>query len=130
MVTAVESFCEIYVRDLGLNIQWFVTELGFHCERSERDFAELTAGATRLLLNSQAVAEFEPANPIHKIAQNAPRGAGVEIGIYVDDLDQAYAAIVNNDAFEIAGPPKAVPWGGRDFRMVHPDGFYIRIAGV
>lgn len=130
MKRAIEVFCELYVRDLRSNVRWFVEDLGFLCERVEDEFAELVAGTTRILLNSQILSEFETANPIREISIDTPRGAGVEIGIMVIDLDATYAAVCENPALTPTGPPASVPWGGRDFRMIHPDGFYIRIAST
>ncbi len=128
MERAIEAFCELYVRDLEANIRWFVDDLGFVCNRSQDNFAELRAGNTRLLLNSQKVSEFEPANPVREISVDTPRGAGVEIGIFVSDLDAVYSAVLANPELTTTGAPTEVPWGGRDFRLIHPDGFYIRVA--
>jgi catechol 2,3-dioxygenase-like lactoylglutathione lyase family enzyme len=128
MPRCLEVFCELYVRDLESNIKLFIDDLGFTLARAEENFAELKAGDTRLLLNSQSVSKFEAANPVREIPAGTPRGAGMEIGIVVDDLEAAYAAISGNPSLETTGVPKAVPWGGHDFRMIHPDGFYIRVA--
>ena len=55
------------------------------------------------------------------------RGAGVEIVLEVEDVEIAL------EAFERAGrdvvePLLARPWGLRDFRVVDPDGYYLRIT--
>jgi lactoylglutathione lyase len=58
------------------------------------------------------------------------RGVGLEIVIEVDDVDRAYARA--NPAAEHHGgriePLRDRPWGARDFRLVDPDGYYVRVT--
>jgi len=58
------------------------------------------------------------------------QGVGIEIGIVVADLDKAYAAAVK---FQDKGWPISTgivhrPWGVRDFRVLAPDGYYLRFT--
>jgi len=58
------------------------------------------------------------------------QGVGIEIGIVVADLDKAYAAAVQ---FQDKGWPISTgivrrPWGVRDFRVLAPDGYYLRFT--
>ena len=57
-------------------------------------------------------------------------GLGIEIGIVVADLDKAYAAALK---FKDKGWPISTgivrrPWGARDFRVLAPDGYYLRFT--
>jgi lactoylglutathione lyase len=58
------------------------------------------------------------------------QGLGIEIGIVVADLDKAYAAALK---FKDIGWPISTgivrrPWGARDFRVLAPDGYYLRFT--
>jgi lactoylglutathione lyase len=58
------------------------------------------------------------------------QGLGIEIGIVVADLDKAYVAALK---FKDKGWPISTgivrrPWGVRDFRVLAPDGYYLRFT--
>lgn len=53
-------------------------------------------------------------------------GLGIEIVIEVDDLDAMYAH-VQREKWPIADHLAERPWGSRDFRVVDPNGYYLRI---
>ena len=61
------------------------------------------------------------------VAVSAGRGARVEVVLEVEDLDAA------REQIEAAGYPIAEaatdrPWGLRDFRLLDPDGYYLRVT--
>lgn len=53
-------------------------------------------------------------------------GLGIEIVIEVDNLDAMYAH-VQREKWPIADHLAERPWGSRDFRVVDPNGYYLRI---
>lgn len=61
-----------------------------------------------------------------------PRGVGVEIVVEVDDVDAAFtrawdAAVAHDGQVE---PLAARPWGQTDFRLIDPDGYYVRVTST
>jgi len=58
------------------------------------------------------------------------QGLGIEIGIVVADLDKAYAAALQfkDKAWPISTGIVRRPWGVRDFRVLAPDGYYLRFT--
>ena len=52
---------------------------------------------------------------------------GVEIVLEVPDLDAALAALVRAGG-HVVEPIRERPWGLRDFRVLDPDGYYLRIT--
>jgi len=69
-------------------------------------------------------------HPFHDKLTGSGQGLGIEIGIVVADLDKAYAAAVK---FQDKGWPISTgivrrPWGVRDFRVLAPDGYYLRFT--
>lgn len=71
-----------------------------------------------------------PGHPFHGKVTGNGMGVGIEIGIVVADLDKAYAAALK---FKDKGWPVTTgivmrPWGVRDFRVLAPDGYYLRFT--
>lgn len=61
---------------------------------------------------------------------SGPRGVGVEIVIEVNDVDAAYT-LAGPQAERHGGyvePFGDRPWRLRDFRLVDPDGYYVRVT--
>jgi uncharacterized glyoxalase superfamily protein PhnB len=56
-------------------------------------------------------------------------GLGVEFVLEVDDVDAAYARVLA-EGWPVAAPLTERPWGTRDFRVIDPDGLYIRVNPV
>jgi lactoylglutathione lyase len=56
-----------------------------------------------------------------------PRGFGVEIVLAVDDIDELFLRV--RDEQYVVQPLEQQPWCGiRDFRVVDPFGFYLRFT--
>jgi lactoylglutathione lyase len=55
------------------------------------------------------------------------RGLGVEIVMEVDDLGTAHRRVLDS-GHPVFEPPQQRPWGLWDFRIVDPDGYYLRIT--
>jgi hypothetical protein len=54
----------------------------------------------------------------------------VEIGLVVPDLDAAYANALKfkEQGFKVSAGIGLRPWGVRDFRILTPDGYYLRFT--
>lgn len=66
-----------------------------------------------------------------KFDSNTPRGYGVEIAIFISDIDiQDYYDMVKNniDSKYIVGELKLHGYHKRDFRIVDPFGYYLRFS--
>lgn len=57
---------------------------------------------------------------------DTPRGYGVEIVVMVEDVARLYEAV--RDRLPVVGELRPRPWGARDFRLVDPCGYYLRIT--
>ena len=71
-----------------------------------------------------------PGHPFHGKVTGSGMGVGIEIGIVVAEIDKAYAAALK---FKDKGWPISTaivmrPWGVRDFRVLAPDGYYLRFT--
>ena len=97
-------------------------------ERSEAGYAHLRRGDAELGLAAVTRLPERGAGPgFTRERLTAAQGAGVEIVLEVEDLDEA-AAGVERYGHPVAEPPQERPWGLRDFRLADPDGYYIRVS--
>ena len=62
-----------------------------------------------------------------RFSSDTPRGYAVEIVLLCEDVEQFYQE-VSAKLDCVVQPLKLKPWGRKDFRLVDPFGFYIRIS--
>ncbi len=69
-------------------------------------------------------------HPFSGKLKGSDQGLGIEIGIVVTNLDQAYAAALKwkDKGWPVATGIVRRPWGVRDFRVLAPDGYYLRFT--
>lgn len=118
-------FIELYVRDINYNIEIFSKILGFQVVRNEGDFAELCSDSVMLLLNDGS--DLEHGHPFRSRLDFTRNGTGVEIGFYTSELSVAYSRASEFQELKVS-EIKLQNWGLRDFRIITPDNYYIRIT--
>jgi catechol 2,3-dioxygenase-like lactoylglutathione lyase family enzyme len=119
-------FLELGTRHLDDYIAFFQSVAGFRLTRREGRYAELNSEVGELLLIDP---ELLPAgHPFHGKLTGNGQGLGVEIGLVVADLDKAYAAATIHQGWKISTGIVRRPWGVRDFRVLSPDGYYLRFT--
>ena len=116
---------ELFVAALEPSIDFYQRVLGFTLiERRPDGYTVMEReGAT---IDLQPVGFLEDGHPA-KPRSGFPNGLGIEIVIEVDNVDDAYKRVVNSE-YRINMPLGRRFWGLRDFRLVDPDGRYIRIT--
>jgi len=65
-----------------------------------------------------------------KFSKDTPRGYGIEIAIYISDMDieTYYVDVISKVGEEyVVQSLEKKPWGTRDFRIEDPFGFYLCI---
>jgi len=114
---------EIFPDDLDATIDFYTRVLRFRLIADRRDepsaYVSLQRGSVRVGAARRAV-------PDARAARLPP--AGVELVLEVDDV------VAERDQIKAAGWPMAEdlrdrPWGLRDFRVLDPAGYYLRITG-
>ena len=89
-------------------------------------YAEMHSDLAELLLIHPD--ELPKGHPFHGKLVGSGQGLGVEIGLVVADLDKTYAAALKHKDWRIASGIALRPWGERDFRVLSPDGYYVRFT--
>ena len=116
---------ELFVADIATSRSFYTTVLDFiPGQTGYGGYTPLSQGDVRLSLNkNDALPDDHPA----KVAPNERAGRGVEIVIEVDDIRPVYDR-VKASGWPISGDLASHPWGVTDFRVVDPDGYYLRLS--
>jgi lactoylglutathione lyase len=119
---------ELFVDDLDASIRFYERALGFRVVRIEADDASVERGGAVLGLGAVAKLPADGKGPgFTRTWLAAVRGAGVEIVLEVPDVDAAWQTL-ERAGHTVVEPIRERPWGLRDFRVVDPDGYYLRIT--
>jgi lactoylglutathione lyase len=113
--------CEIFSSDLDATADFYVRVLGFVLARDEREAEQPYLALVRddVQLGAAAGPEVDPAH------RRPP--VGVELVIEVDDLTRCHDQVLAA-GWEIDEEVTARPWGLRDFRLLDPSGYYLRVT--
>ncbi|WP_250006797.1 glyoxalase/bleomycin resistance/extradiol dioxygenase family protein [Actinoplanes sp. M2I2] len=119
---------ELFVEDLGASVGFYREVLGFELERRADDYASLRRG--RVVLGLGPVAKLPTDGPgLTRQRLSGDKGAGVEIVLELDDLDELRALHERCRQRTVISEPLMVrPWGLHDFRLTDPDGYYLRLT--
>lgn len=118
---------EFFVRDPQRSVDFYITILGFHQIQKgnnpfmvQRDEIQIGFGYVEHLSESHY---FRPEITSQR------KGLGFEIVLEVDDDDiNSFYEDIKKTNYPIAEELKHQEWGLRDFRLVDPDGYYLRIT--
>jgi predicted enzyme related to lactoylglutathione lyase len=113
--------CEIFPSDLDTTADFYVRVLGFAIARDERHAAQpyLALVLDDVRIGAAARPEVEHA------ARRPP--AGIELVLELDDLDACYQRVLDA-GWQVDHAIETQPWGLRDFRILDPSGYYLRLT--
>ncbi|MEQ8677774.1 MAG: VOC family protein [Aggregatilineales bacterium] len=115
---------ELFVKSVPTSRDFYTNVLAFDEVSYQPDgYSVFRKGYVQIAL--QAWSQLPDDHPL-KPQEQERVGLGVEIVIEVDDLDTLYAHVLNAE-WPIADDLAERPWGSRDFRVVDPNGYYLRI---
>lgn len=115
---------ELHVPDFKA-AQSFYARLGFELRWMEQDYMVLGLGKSLLHF-------YGGSGSVHqhsffgRFSKSTPRGYGVEIIIFVEDVESIYSQF--QEGVEVVSRLRERPWGSSDFRLVDPFGYYLRIS--
>jgi catechol 2,3-dioxygenase-like lactoylglutathione lyase family enzyme len=119
-------FLELGTRRIDESIAFFQSVAGFRLTRRDGRYAELNTGVAELLLVDPEL--LPVGHPFQGKLAGSGQGLGVEIGLVVADLDQTFAALAQHKDWKVSTGIMRRPWGVRDFRVLSPEGYYLRFT--
>ncbi len=113
---------EVFPVDLDATVDFYTRVLGFELVRDER-----SEPAPYVFLRRDDVKVGAATRPPVQAPEHRRPPTGIELVLYVDDV------AAERDRVRAAGWPldedlTPRPWGLADFRVVDPDGYYLRIT--
>ena len=120
---------ELFVEDMDASIGFYTRVLGFEVLREHPgDYASLRCGDVTLGIGPISKLPEEGGYFTREIA-SLRRGLGAEIVLEIDEVDEWHGRVLGC-GYPIFEPPQDRPWGLRDFRIVDPDGYYLRLTAI
>ncbi|MFB9410497.1 VOC family protein [Dactylosporangium matsuzakiense] len=121
---------ELFVSDMDVSVGFYRDVLGFAVERRTEDYASLRRGLVVLGLGPIAkLPEHGDGPGFTGQRLSAGKGAGVEIVLELDTVDELRALYAHCQELQVVGEPLQLrSWGLHDFRLADPDGYYLRIT--
>lgn len=116
---------ELFSRDVATSIRFFTDVLGFAASGNDPSYIELRLGS--VVIGLAGVEGLPGGHPLRPRNGDERLGLGVEIVIETDDVDAAYGRALDS-GYGVAAELRERPWGLRDFRVVSPDGYYVRVT--
>ncbi len=116
---------ELFVEDVDRSVAFYTGVLGFDVlKRKEDGYTALARGDALIALNRRST--LAPTHPNH--ARPGERlGRGVEIALMVEDVRATYDRVAARD-WPRSTELTRQPWGAWDFRILDPDGYYLRVS--
>jgi predicted enzyme related to lactoylglutathione lyase len=115
---------ELVVADVRRSAAFYTEVLGFTREAENDGYVAVRRGAA--VIGIGRASALPAAHALH--ARPGERnGVGVEIVLEVTDVDAAYGTVIDA-GWPVLGPIQQRSWGLRDFRLIDPDGYYIRVT--
>jgi catechol 2,3-dioxygenase-like lactoylglutathione lyase family enzyme len=116
---------ELFSRDVEASIAFFTRVLGFAAGGVDPSYAELRLG--NVVIGLASVDGLPAGHPLRPRDGDERLGLGVEIVVETDDVDAAYRLAVDS-GYGVSAELRERPWELRDFRVVSPDGYYVRVT--
>ena len=116
---------ELFVEDIAASKAFYTRILNFTAGETHGDgYTPLSNGQVVLSLNRHAALPAD--HPVRRAPYERP-GRGIELVLEVAEIDALYAHVCAQE-WPLATPLQQQPWGLRDFRLVDPDGYYLRLT--
>ncbi|KAB2331733.1 MULTISPECIES: VOC family protein [Bacillaceae] len=116
---------EFFVNDIEKSIFFYQNLLKLELSQQGEKSVSFISNESFLLLTSIEVLDD---NHYFKKHNFAKMGGGVEFIIITDQVEEIYKNIKQKNPNSIESDLKLQTWGMLDFRVIDPDGYYIRVS--
>jgi len=116
---------ELFVETPEKSLDFYQRVLSFEVQGSaSTEYTMLKNDDAVIAINSRSILSSD--HPL-RMETGERVGLGVEIVLRVADVEDAYRTA--KDSGWPVSDLALQPWGMRDFRLVDPDGYYVRVTG-
>lgn len=115
---------ELFVENLQNSIKFYEEILGLTFFNKNETGAVIKLENVSLLLTQDIVLDE---NHYFKKGGINPKGKGVEVILVSDNIEKLYKQVLERN-YPIESELKLQSWGMKDFRIIDPDGYYLRLT--
>jgi lactoylglutathione lyase len=116
---------ELFVEDPDKSVEFYTKILGFSVRYSNERYYSLVRGSVTIGIGYAS--KLRDGHYFRPEITTQRKGQGVEIVLEVDDIHAEYER-VKASGYTIAEDLTEREWGLTDFRLVDPDGYYLRVT--
>ncbi len=116
---------ELFVKNLNDSAKFYTDVLGFTKGKESDKYISMRNGDAVIGLGVLSL--LDDNHYLKPGSESERKGVCVEIVFEVDDI-KTYVNKIQNSNYPIETGVTVRPWGATDFRIVDPDGYYIRIT--
>ncbi|RPG30406.1 VOC family protein [Flagellimonas sp.] len=118
---------ELFTSDMQKSVDFYTGILGFQMEGKKINSAYQPVKRDNVILGIGPIGKLGDDHHFKPHLKHMQKGYGVEIVLEVDDIRSVYEQ-VKASGYPIHDSLKTQPWGLTDFRLVDPDGYYLRVT--
>lgn len=117
---------ELFVDDIDRSVAFYRDIMRFKEMTSYGNYHPMHRGAIKIGIGAgEKLSNHHYFRP--EVVNNIRKGIGVEFVLEVDDIEEEYK-FIQSKQYPIAENLNKQEWGLTDFRIVDPDGYYLRIT--
>lgn len=120
-----ELRCELFVDDVGESVAFYGDVLGFAETSRADDHATIRRESIRLGIRARDSIPDDHYFDPESLSER--KGIGVELVLDVADVDEMRERL-RRVGYPVKEELQMRPWDARDFRLVDPDGYYLRVT--
>lgn len=116
---------ELYVKDIEESLNFYQNIVGLKLYGRNERCGRFNYDCFSLLITAESTLEDD--HYFNNRAKSDFKGNGVELIIVVDELETVYNRCLDNN-YSIEVDIEKYPWDMRGFKIVDPDGYFLRIT--
>nr|WP_297784935.1 VOC family protein [uncultured Allomuricauda sp.] len=118
---------ELFTSDMKKSVDFYTKVLGFTMEGTEINMSYQPVRKGNVVIGIGPIRKLSKNHHFNPDLKPINKGYGVEIVLEVADIKEVYEQ-VKASGYSIHEPLTYQNWGLEDFRLVDPDGYYLRIT--
>ncbi|WP_349523954.1 VOC family protein [Muricauda sp. NFXS6] len=118
---------ELFASNMEKSVNFYTEVLGFTMEGKKINKSYQPVKKGNVVIGIGPISKLSKDHHFDPNLNVINKGYGVEIVLEVDDIKEIYEQ-VKSSGYPIHGPLTMQNWGLEDFRLVDPDGYYLRIT--
>ncbi len=118
---------ELFTSDMEKSVDFYTKILGFTMEGKKVNESYQPVKNGNVVIGIGPISKLSQDHHFNPNLENMRKGYGVEIVLEVNNIQKVYER-VKSSGYSVDEPLSTQNWGLKDFRIIDPDGYYLRIT--